>query len=177
MQVTGQLANLWNGYTRRLEAQPVRTKALTSFLGFMVGDAVAQKIGGEAFDPVRCSTLPCRYSLAIMGLLCPAVAVIVRPIPEPVLSWQLATVVGACLPLPYVPIVLLLRVSLLLQVCTAGSLRTVSGRTDRALVSEYACRPSASVFITVWVDSGLINRAAYSFCCYPPPFGQRVWLR
>ena len=31
----------------------MKTKAVTSFLGFMVGDFLAQRIGGEPFSPLR----------------------------------------------------------------------------------------------------------------------------
>lgn len=39
---------LWQQYTAALETNPVRTKAMTSFVGFVIGDIMAQKIGGEA---------------------------------------------------------------------------------------------------------------------------------
>lgn len=52
-QITGQVSSWWQAYTRRLEVDPVRTKAVTSFLGFMIGDFLAQRIGGEVFSPLR----------------------------------------------------------------------------------------------------------------------------
>ena len=36
----------WAWYTSNLEQAPVRTKAVTSFFGFVLGDVMAQKIGG-----------------------------------------------------------------------------------------------------------------------------------
>lgn len=65
-QVTGQLANLWGAYSKRLEVDPVRTKALTSFAGFMIGDFLAQRIGQEPFDPLRCLRLGA-YGLFLDG--------------------------------------------------------------------------------------------------------------
>ena len=53
LQITGQVTSWWQAYTRRLESDPVKTKAVTSFLGFMVGDFLAQRIGGEPFSPLR----------------------------------------------------------------------------------------------------------------------------
>lgn len=40
-------AQLWRGYNGALQTNPVRTKAITSFVGFVLGDVMAQKIGGE----------------------------------------------------------------------------------------------------------------------------------
>ncbi len=40
---------LWRMYASALETNPVRTKAITSFVGFVLGDVMAQKIGGA--DP------------------------------------------------------------------------------------------------------------------------------
>ena len=72
MQVTGQIASVWGAYSRKLEAEPVRTKALTSFLGFMVGDFLAQRIGGEPFDPVRYlfSAASCSYICSYVLRVC-----------------------------------------------------------------------------------------------------------
>ena len=36
----------WAWYNAKLEHAPVRTKAVTSFFGFVLGDVMAQKIGG-----------------------------------------------------------------------------------------------------------------------------------
>jgi hypothetical protein len=36
----------WAWYTTNLEHAPIRTKAVTSFFGFVLGDVMAQKIGG-----------------------------------------------------------------------------------------------------------------------------------
>lgn len=40
-------------YTERVEENPVATKAFTSFFGFIIGDLLAQKIGGEEFSAIR----------------------------------------------------------------------------------------------------------------------------
>ena len=37
----------WAWYAQKLEAAPIRTKAVTSFFGFVIGDIMAQKIGGK----------------------------------------------------------------------------------------------------------------------------------
>lgn len=37
----------WRNYAQALQTNPVRTKAMTSFVGFVLGDIMAQKIGGE----------------------------------------------------------------------------------------------------------------------------------
>lgn len=38
----------WAWYNLKLEQVPIRTKAVTSFIGFVLGDIAAQKIGGES---------------------------------------------------------------------------------------------------------------------------------
>jgi hypothetical protein len=48
-----QVANFWTTYQQRLETDPVPTKALTSFLGFVIGDFLAQKIEGDPYDIIR----------------------------------------------------------------------------------------------------------------------------
>eukprot|EP00884_Botryococcus_braunii_P003689 jgi/Botrbrau1/13320/Bobra.0315s0017.1 len=40
-------------YTERVEENPIVTKAFTSFFGFIIGDLLAQKIGGEDFSALR----------------------------------------------------------------------------------------------------------------------------
>ena len=40
------LGRWWGKYTAALQTNPVRTKAITSFVGFVLGDVMAQKIGG-----------------------------------------------------------------------------------------------------------------------------------
>jgi hypothetical protein len=52
-----------SSYDSALRVNPVVTKALTSFVGFALGDRLAQSIGGAAFDPWRC------MRLALYGLL------------------------------------------------------------------------------------------------------------
>jgi protein Mpv17 len=46
---------LWNGYNASLESNPILTKALTSLMGFLLGDLLAQKFLGEgkAVDMAR----------------------------------------------------------------------------------------------------------------------------
>lgn len=44
----------WKSYAQALQTNPVRTKAVTSFVGFVLGDIMAQKIGGEKGPPLRC---------------------------------------------------------------------------------------------------------------------------
>lgn len=51
-----QVVNFWTTYQRRLETDPVPTKALTSFLGFVIGDFLAQKIEGDPYDIIRFDT-------------------------------------------------------------------------------------------------------------------------
>lgn len=48
-----QVVNFWAGYQRRVETDPVPTKALTSFLGFVIGDFFAQKIEGGPYNILR----------------------------------------------------------------------------------------------------------------------------
>ena len=48
-----QVADLWRTYCRKIETDPIKTKAVTSFLGFMLGDSIAQKIEGHTFNPIR----------------------------------------------------------------------------------------------------------------------------
>lgn len=40
-------------YTERVEANPIMTKAFTSFFGFILGDLLAQKVTGEEFSALR----------------------------------------------------------------------------------------------------------------------------
>lgn len=40
-------------YTERVEANPIITKAFTSFFGFILGDLLAQKVTGEEFSALR----------------------------------------------------------------------------------------------------------------------------
>ena len=49
-----QVGDLWRTYCRKIETDPIKAKAVTSFLGFMIGDSIAQKIEGHTFNPVRC---------------------------------------------------------------------------------------------------------------------------
>lgn len=44
---------LVSGYQHALDKHPVATKALTSFVGFCIGDRIAQAVGGAAYDPLR----------------------------------------------------------------------------------------------------------------------------
>ena len=37
---------LWTSYSRSVETNPVPTKAATSFMGFVIGDLLAQRIAG-----------------------------------------------------------------------------------------------------------------------------------
>ena len=48
-----QVGDLWKSYCRKIETDPVKTKAITSFLGFMIGDSIAQKVEGHTFNPIR----------------------------------------------------------------------------------------------------------------------------
>lgn len=48
-----QVVNFWAGYQRRVETDPVPTKAMTSFLGFVIGDFFAQNIEGGAYNIFR----------------------------------------------------------------------------------------------------------------------------
>ena len=41
---------LWTSYSRSVETNPVPTKAATSFMGFVIGDLLAQRIAGEKGD-------------------------------------------------------------------------------------------------------------------------------
>ena len=58
------IAKGWGAYTRALETNPVRTKAITSFFGFVLGDIAAQKIGGARHCPpcVTAAVCHCRPS-------------------------------------------------------------------------------------------------------------------
>ena len=53
-----QVGDLWRTYCRKIETDPIKAKAVTSFLGFMIGDSIAQKIEGHTFNPVRCGARP-----------------------------------------------------------------------------------------------------------------------
>ena len=57
---------LWNAYLQSLEKKPTRTKACTSFVGFIIGDILAQQISGTPFNPVRCLRLGA-YGLFLDG--------------------------------------------------------------------------------------------------------------
>ena len=48
-----QVGQAWAEYSRKVETDPVKTKALTSLFGFMLGDFMAQRIEGEGFNPMR----------------------------------------------------------------------------------------------------------------------------
>jgi hypothetical protein len=50
---SAQVADLWKSYCRKIETDPVKAKAITSFLGFMIGDSIAQKVEGHTFNPIR----------------------------------------------------------------------------------------------------------------------------
>ena len=52
-----QVGDLWKSYNRKIETDPIKAKAITSFLGFMIGDSIAQKVEGHTFSPIRCSPL------------------------------------------------------------------------------------------------------------------------
>ena len=49
-----------------LEKKPTRTKACTSFVGFIIGDILAQQISGTPFNPLRCLRLGA-YGLFLDG--------------------------------------------------------------------------------------------------------------
>ena len=50
---------LLEAYDRAVKANPTLTKALTSFVGFAVGDVIAQGFTTAAYDPFRyCRSLP-----------------------------------------------------------------------------------------------------------------------
>lgn len=53
-------------YDRAVKARPVRTKALTSFGGFLIGDTIAQSMMSGAWDPFRCARLAA-YGLLLDG--------------------------------------------------------------------------------------------------------------
>eukprot|EP00891_Asterochloris_glomerata_P008929 jgi/Astpho2/8929/Aster-02611 len=57
---------LWNAYLQSLEKKPTITKACTSFVGFIIGDILAQQISGTSFNPVRCLRLGA-YGLFLDG--------------------------------------------------------------------------------------------------------------
>lgn len=68
-QPVNVFAEIWNSYNSSLEKQPVRTKAGTSFVGFVLGDILAQRIGGEGpIEAIRCLRLG-TYGLAVDGPL------------------------------------------------------------------------------------------------------------
>ena len=46
-QLTAPVRRAWSGYQQSLDERPTMTKAFTSFVGFALGDALAQKIEGE----------------------------------------------------------------------------------------------------------------------------------
>jgi protein Mpv17 len=49
------MSGIWARYNKLLDAQPLLTKALTSFTGFTLGDILAQNFveKGERYDPMR----------------------------------------------------------------------------------------------------------------------------
>ena len=51
-----QVGEAWRNYSRKVETDPIPTKAITSLFGFMLGDFLAQRIEGRPFNPLRCST-------------------------------------------------------------------------------------------------------------------------
>ncbi|PRW57029.1 hypothetical protein C2E21_4128 [Chlorella sorokiniana] len=53
-------------YDRAAKTQPVLTKALTSFVGFAIGDRIAQSVVAGPYDPFRCLRLSL-YGLLIDG--------------------------------------------------------------------------------------------------------------
>ncbi|KAK9828257.1 hypothetical protein WJX74_005793 [Apatococcus lobatus] len=57
---------LWTSYARSVETNPVPTKAATSFMGFVIGDLLAQRIAGEPFSALRMLRLG-TYGLLIDG--------------------------------------------------------------------------------------------------------------
>ncbi|KAK9832477.1 hypothetical protein WJX81_000068 [Elliptochloris bilobata] len=63
---TGAVTALWSGYSRNVESNPVRTKSATSFVGFVLGDILAQRLAGESFHFTRCLRLG-MYGLLIDG--------------------------------------------------------------------------------------------------------------
>ena len=46
-------AQVWRAYNRALHEKPILVKSATSFVGFLVGDLLAQKIVGKPFDLAR----------------------------------------------------------------------------------------------------------------------------
>ena len=65
--ITRTLLNVVNAYNAALVKHPVATKALTSLIGFAVGDRIAQSfVGGGHFDFFRCMRLSL-YGLLIDG--------------------------------------------------------------------------------------------------------------
>lgn len=60
------LAGIVNAYNVALSRHPVATKALTSLIGFAVGDRIAQLFGGAPFDVLRCARLS-MYGFLIDG--------------------------------------------------------------------------------------------------------------
>ena len=67
-----QVGELWRSYCRKIETDPIKAKAITSFLGFMIGDTIAQKVEGHTFNPVRYPSalempvINCHYGLLLM---------------------------------------------------------------------------------------------------------------
>ena len=46
-------ARVWRAYNRVLHEKPILVKSATSFVGFLVGDVLAQNIVGRPFDIYR----------------------------------------------------------------------------------------------------------------------------
>ncbi len=68
-----QVGEVWRNYSRKVETDPVPTKALTSLFGFMLGDFLAQRMEGRPFNPLRCVTafqLPTRCKDMLSALTC-----------------------------------------------------------------------------------------------------------
>ena len=51
------VVNFWLTYQQKVEIDPVPTEVLTSFLGFVIGDFLAQKTEGREYDFIRCIRL------------------------------------------------------------------------------------------------------------------------
>ena len=70
LQATRGLAGrLWAAYTRQLDVRPVLTKSLTSFTGFVVGDAIAQVSTGEKYNYWRTARFAA-YGFCIHAPVC-----------------------------------------------------------------------------------------------------------
>ena len=139
--MTDRIAGVWGAYSDRLESDPIRTKALTSFMGFVVGDTLAQRIGGDPLDLFRycrvlgllfvsCSSVPAASAI-VVGL-----EAVGRQLLHKEARQQAA--IGAMSQL--------LKYLSRAQVPSARCLRSLPRRAHRPLVSpsEYAPLPSLS---------------------------------